>query len=492
MPLEDILAARREKLEKLRSAGVEPYPIKTWRTHRIDEVTGQFETLLEEKRIVVIAGRVLSVRVHGGLAFLDLFDGSGVADAGTIQILFRQDHVGGTQFELLLDTVDIGDFLEVSGEVMLTKRQERTVDVSKFRFLAKSLRPLPEKWHGLQDVEERFRSRHLDLLLNPQVRERFERRSHIISFLRAFFSGHRFMEVETPILQTLPGGANARPFNTHMHNLDLDLYLRVAPELYLKRLLVGGMERVFEIGKCFRNEGMDREHNPEFTMLEAYAAYQDHEWLMARVEELLAALATELNGTPELTYDGTAISVVGPFPRVAFAEIIKEHAGLEYDLADDGDFARRAAELGVTVEKTMTKAVIADEIYKKLARPAMVQPTFVTDHPLDLSPLSKRNEDDSQTVARFQLVIGGFEMCNAFSELNDPLDQRERFQAQEALRLKGDPEAHRFDESYVQAMEHGMPPAAGIGIGVDRLCALFTDAHSLREVLLFPTMKPKN
>ncbi|HXV26606.1 MAG TPA: lysine--tRNA ligase [Candidatus Paceibacterota bacterium] len=486
MPLDELLATRQEKLAKLRKAGVDPYPIKTWRTHRIGDVVRDFDALSEERRSVVIAGRVVAQRVHGGLAFTDLDDGSGV-----IQAMFRKDELGDATFELLLETLDAGDFLEVSGIPFLTKRNERSVQVAKYRYLTKATRPLPEKWHGLQDVEERYRARHLDLLFNPEVKARFTRRFAIMAFLRKFFADHGYLEVQTPLLQTIPGGATARPFVTHMNDLDMDLYLRVAPELYLKRLLVGGYERVFELGKCFRNEGMDREHNPEFTMLEAYAAYQDHEWLMGLTEDLVIALATELNGKPELTVNGETVTIAKPFPRLKFTDIIKEHAGLEYDLADDGDFAARAKELGCQVEKGMSKPALADEIYKKLVRPDMREPVFVTEHPVDLSPLSKRTSPDAATVARFQLVMGGFELCNAFAELNDPGDQRERFAAQQAMREGGDEEAHRFDEDFVQALEYGMPPAAGIGIGVDRLVALFTDAHSLREVLLFPTMKPR-
>lgn len=486
MPLDDLLKARQEKLAKLRKAGIDPYPIKTWRTHAIGDVVANFEELLNEKRTVVVVGRIMAQRAHGGLLFIDLDDGSGI-----IQAMFRSDVLGEPSFELLSETVDVGDFLEVSGAIALSKREERSVEVSQYRFLSKSLRPLPEKWHGLQDVEERYRSRHLDLLFNPEVRKKFEKRFAIIAYLRTFFADNGYIEVETPVLQTIAGGATAQPFVTKMNDLNLELYLRVAPELFLKRLLVGGMERVFEIGKNFRNEGMDREHNPEFTMLEAYAAYKDHEWLMERVEELMIGLATKLNGKPEVTYEGNTISLSGPFPRVSFADIIKEYAGLEYDLADDEDFAAKAAKLGIAVAPGMNKAVIADEIYKKLARPKMIDPVFLVDHPIDLSPLSKKSESGSSTVARFQLVMGGFELCNAFAELNDPTDQRERFEAQEVQRTKGDKEAHRMDVDYLEAMEYGMPPAAGIGIGVDRLCALMTDSHTLREILLYPTMKPK-
>lgn len=485
--MDDLIKARLEKLGVLRRAGVDPYPIKSWRTHEIGSVLHFFDELMGEKRTVVIAGRVMAQRIHGGLAFADLDDGSGL-----IQVLCKRDTLGEAQFELLLATLDSGDFIEVSGVPFLTKRNERTVEVTKYRFLAKSVRPLPEKWHGLQDTEERYRSRHLDLLFNPEVKARFLKRFAIVAYLRKFFASNGYLEVETPILQTVPGGALARPFATHMNDLDLDLYMRVAPELFLKRLLVGGMERVFEIGKNFRNEGMDREHNPEFTELEAYAAYQDHEWLMSLTEDLVLGLCRELNGKDELTYQGKTIPVGKPFRRLKFADIIKEYADLEYDLADTDDFVRRAGELGVQVEKVMTKAVIADEIYKKLARPNMQEPAFIVDHPVELSPLAKRITADASTVARFQVVIGGLELVNAFSELNDPLDQRERFTEQSARREKGDEEAHPMDEDYVEALEYGMPPAAGIGIGVDRLAALFTDAHSLREVLLFPTMKPKS
>jgi len=487
MPLEDIMQARQEKLAILRKAGIDPYPTTCWRTHRVSEALASFDALKDDGRPIVLAGRVMAQRGHGGLLFVDLNDGT-----GTMQALIRKDEVGDASYELLERTLDTGDIIECSGTAFLTKREERTLQVAKWRFLAKSTRPLPEKWHGLQDVEERYRSRHLDLIFNEDVRKRFEQRFTALRYLRTFFAEHGYTEVETPILQPIPGGATARPFATHMNDLDIELFLRVAPELYLKRLTVGGMERVFEIAKCFRNEGMDREHNPEFTMLEAYAAYQDHEWLMGLTEDLVIGLATELHGKPEITYGEHTITLMKPFPRIPFVDIIKEHGGLEYDLADTDDFARKAQELGVTVEKSMTKAVLADEIYKKVARPAMLAPTFVVNHPLDLSPLSKRLAPMSEYVARFQLIVGGFELCNAFAELNDPVDQRERFEAQQARRSAGDDEAHPMDEDFVTALEHGMPAAAGIGIGVDRLVALMTGAHSLREVLLFPTMKPKS
>jgi len=487
MALEDFRNERIKKLKRLREAGIDPYPAATARTHRITEALDGFDALTESKERVVLAGRIMAQRGHGGLTFLDLDDGS-----GTIQALVGADRIGQDAYDFFLSVIDVGDIVEITGTLGKTKRGERSVEATGWRMLAKALRPLPEKWHGLTDVEERFRQRYLDLICNRQVREDLETRFRIIARMRRFFQGHGYTEVETPVLQLIPGGATARPFATHLNALDLDMYLRVAPELYLKRLLVGGFERVFELGKNFRNEGMDRDHNPEFTMLEAYAAYRDHEWLMDLTEDLFIALATEVNGKPDITYQGNTITLRKPFARMEFSDLVKKASGLDYDTASTDDFAARARELGVVVEKTMTKAVLADEIYKKTLRASMLEPVFVVGHPLELSPLSKRVSADSDKVARFQLLVGGFEMTNAFAELNDPLDQLERFQAQQELREKGNEEAHRVDEDYIAALEHGMPPAAGIGIGVDRLVAFLTDAKSLREILPFPTMKPRD
>lgn len=487
MPLDEILAARREKLEKLKKAGIDPYPAKSWRTHSIAEVLEEFDSLMEDKKLLVLAGRIMAIREHGGSTFLNLDDGSGKQ----IQVYFKKDVIGDREYDLFLATADIGDFIEASGTLFVTKKSERTLQVEKYRMLTKSLLPLPEKWHGLQDVEERFRKRYLDVMFNPEVRERFLQRFQIIDLIRKFFRDNGYVEVETPMLQPLAGGATARPFKTHMNDLDVDLYLRVAPELYLKRLLVAGFERVFEIGKNFRNEGMDKEHNPEFTMLEAYAAYKDYEWLMGLTEDLYIFLAQELFGQPALSYEGNVIHLTKPFKRMEFNDVIREYAKLDYEHDDEDAFKVKAKELGITIDKAMTKGNIADEIFKKLARPKMIDPVFVINHPLDISPLSKKLSPDSENVARFQLLMGGMEMNNAFSELNDPLDQLERFSGQEKMREKGNEEAQRLDMDFVEALEYGMPPAAGIGIGIDRLVALYTDAHSLREILLFPTMKPK-
>lgn len=486
MSLEEFRNERIKKLKKLREAGIDPYPADSKRTHGVGAVLDAFDALSASSEVVLLSGRVIAQRGHGGLTFLDLDDGT-----GTVQILFKRDVVGEEAYDFFVSVIDAGDIIEATGTLFVTKRNERTLQVSEWRMLAKSLRPLPEKWHGLVDVEERYRARYLDLIFNADVRENFRKRFQILASTRAFFQSHGYLEVETPTLQVIPGGATARPFKTHMNDLDLDLYLRVAPELYLKRLLVGGFERVFEIGKNFRNEGMDREHNPEFTMLEAYASWKDYEWLMSLTEDLFISLATELFGKPEFTYQGKTIHLEKPFKRMSFVDLVREACGLDFDTATAEEFAARARELGVVIEKSMTKSNLADEIYKKTLRASMIDPVFVVGHPLELSPLSKKIHPDADKVARFQLLVGGFEMTNAFSELNDPIDQMERMEAQQHLRDEGSEEALRFDEDFVTALEHGMPPAAGIGIGMDRLVALFTDSHSLRDILLFPTMKPK-
>ncbi len=487
MALDDIQRVKLEKLKALRKAGVDPYPATTHRSMTASEALKRFDDLAASKEEVVLAGRIMARREHGGSIFFDLHD-----NGSKIQGYVKEDVVGADQFGTFRDLFDIGDIVEVAGTLFKTKKEEKTVQVARFAMLTKALLPLPEKWHGLQDVDERFRKRYLDLIFNEDVRKKFMLRFKILDLLREFFRTNGYVEVETPILQQLAGGATARPFKTHLNALDMDLFLRVAPELYLKRLLVAGFERVFEIAKNFRNEGMDREHNPEFDMLEAYAAYQDYEMFMMMVEELMNFLAKHLFDTDEFSYNGQTISFKKPFKRIEFNQVVSDACDLDYDKDSEDDFKKKAKELGIVIEKNMTKGVIADEIYKKVARPNMIQPTFVINHPLELSPLTKKLPDDPGHVARFQLLVGGFELMNAFSELNDPQDQRERFEAQEKLRKKGNEEAQRLDEDFIEALEYGMPPAAGIGIGIDRLVALLTDSHSVREILLFPTMKPKD
>ncbi len=486
MPLDDIRQVRIEKLNKLQKAGVDPYPAKSWRTHTIAQALEDFDKHAEDKDRLVLVGRVMARREHGGSTFFDLEDGS-----GRVQVYFKKDVVGDMEYDFLSETVDMGDFIECYGFLFKTRKEERTLEVEKYRMLSKSLLPLPEKWHGLTDVEERYRKRYLDLIFNPETRAQFKVRTKIINELRNFLNNHEFMEVETPTLQILAGGANAKPFKTHINALDLDVYLRIAPELFLKRLLVGGFERVYEFSRNFRNEGMDKDHNPEFSELEFYVAYQDYEWLMKFTEDMLEKVVSNIFETAKISYEGSTVDFQGPYKRVSFNDLLKQYSGLDYDEVDEEDLARKAKELEIVIEKTMTKGNIADEIYKKVARPKVVQPTFIVDHPLDISPLAKKLEKDKSHVARFQLIVAGHEIINAFSELNDPIDQRERFEHQQKAAKKGNQEAHPFDEDYIEALEYGMPPATGWGLGIDRLTTILTDSHSIREVILFPLMRPK-
>ena len=407
-----------------------------------------------------------------------------------IQIYFKKD-ILGENYDLAIVALDIGDFIEAEGKLFKTKKGEETLEVINWRMLSKSLLPLPEKWHGLQDVEERFRRRYLDLLMNEAVRVRFVARSKIVNALRGFLEKNGFLEVETPMLQSIPGGALARPFKTHHNALDSDFYLRIAPELYLKRLLVGGLEKIYELGKCFRNEGIDASHNPEFTMAELYAAYWDEEKMTDFVEDIFLALVKILGKKQEIEFQGKKIVFKKKFTRIGFKELLRRYAQVvDYDRETRESLSVRAKQLGIEVGTHESKGKIADEIYKKICRPYLVQPTFVVNHPLDISPLAKKAEKEGE-VRRFQLIAGGMELANGFSELNDPLDQRKRFEEQEKIRGGGEEEAHRIDEDYLEAMEYGMPPAAGLGIGIDRVVMLFTDTKNVREILLFPTMKPR-
>lgn len=485
MPLEEIRNERLKKLAELRKLGFDPYPAASLRTHEVAGILSKFSSWEKSLKKAKVAGRILAKREHGGVTFTDLADGS-----GKIQLCFKKDLLKEA-YGLALETVDIGDFINIEGKAFKTQRKEPTIEVSKWEMLSKSLRPLPEKWHGLQDVEERFRKRYLDLLMNPEVRARFEVRSKIVKTLRDFFEKNGFLEVETPMLHPIPGGALAKPFVTHHNTLDVDLYLRVAPELYLKRLLVGGLERVFEIGKSFRNEGIDVTHNPEFTMLESYAAYWSEEEMMKSVESLFIALAKKFDKKSWLGLEGGKVKFKKPFARVTFKDLLARYALITgYDRETRDSLATRARQLGIEVGRHESKGKIADEIYKKICRPHLIQPTFVTNHPLDISPLAKKAEK-TEEVRRFQLIIAGMELANGFAELNDPIDQRQRFGEQEKMRGGGEEEAHRIDEDYLEALEYGMPPAAGLGIGLDRVVMLFTNVKNVREVVLFPTMRPR-
>ncbi len=484
--LAEIKKNREEKLKKILRAGLSPYPSKTRRTHEIGKVLRDFPKLAKKTQEIVVTGRVRTLRSHGKATFFDVEDSS-----GKIQVLLREDKIGEKGYQFFRELVDIGDFLEIRGALTKTKTGERTIEASNFEFLAKSLLPLPEKWHGLQDIEERYRKRYLDLLFNKEVKEKFLRRTQIIKTLREFLGKEGFLEVETPILQPIYGGARARPFKTHLNALDIDLYLRIAPELYLKRLLVGGFEKVYEIGKCFRNEGVDKLHNPDFTMLEFYWAYADYKEMMKLTERMFEFLLKKVLGKLEVTYQGKKINFKAPWKRVDFFDLFQKETGLNLEEVSEQGLEKEAKKLGVKIEKSRPKAEIADEIYKKLYRPKILQPTFLIHHPVGFQPLAKQFEENPKKLANFQLVVAGWELINAFSELNNPQEQRKRFKEQEKLRKKGLEEAQRMDEDFLNALEYGMPPAAGFGMGIDRLVALLTDSHSLREVILFPTMRPK-
>lgn len=486
MALEDIRKIKIDKVKELRKAGIDPYPATSGRTHSVSEALDMFDELAASGKDIVLAGRMTAKRGHGGSMFFD------INDSTRIQGYAKEDVLGKDEFELFQSLVDIGDFIEIKGHLFKTKKEENTLEIKSFRILSKALLPLPEKWHGLQDVEERFRKRYLDLIFNSDVRGKFETRTQIVRALRNFMDSNGFMEVETPTLQPLAGGAMAKPFKTKINALNMELSLRIAPELYLKRLLVGGFEKVYEFARNFRNEGMDRDHNPEFSELEFYAAYKDYEWLMDFTEKMLEEVTGKIFGSTKTKYEGQEIDFKGPYRRVAFNDLLKEQSGIDYDSAEEKELVAKAKELGIVINKQMTKGNIADEIYKKVARPLIIQPTFVINHPLEISPLAKKLENDPEHVARMQLLVAGNEIINAYSELNDPLDQRERFEQQAKAAKKGNEEAHPFDEDFVEALEYGMPPAAGWGLGIDRLVAILTDSHSVREVILFPLMRPKD
>ncbi len=482
---------RIQKMNAARQCGMNPYPSDAHRTHTCLEAIQQFEQLVSQAMPISLVGRIRGIRRHGGSSFFVLEDAS-----GSIQLFLKKDLLGEEQYSHTKEMLDMGDFLEVAGTMFETKTGEKTVQVSGFRLLTKALLPLPEQWHGLTDVETRFRQRYLDLIANKEVREIFASRARIIKTMRNFFEGHGFLEVETPVLQAIPGGATARPFITHHNALDADLYLRIAPELFLKRLVVGGFERVFEFARCFRNEGIDFSHNPEFTMLEAYMAYADYRDLMDLVERLMCEIVIATHGSETMSINGVDVVFKPPFRRIPFASAIQERSGINiFDYHDHVTLLAAMKKHNVSLEKTEkihSWAQLVDVLFKKTVASQITEPTFIIDHPRVLSPLSKRKADsDHPVVERFQLILGGVEIVNAFSELNDPLDQRERFAEQQKAKLAGDEEAHPFDDDFVTALEYGMPPTAGLGIGIDRLVSLLTGRHAIKEVILFPTLRPK-
>ncbi len=478
---------REEKLKLIEEKGINPYPARCNCSLPISYVLDKFDELAKSGEEVVVCGRIRSMRIHGGSSFADLED-----ESGKIQLYFKKDEIGDENYKFFTDLIDSADILEAKGYVFTTKKGEKSIKVREYRLLAKALLPLPEKWHGLTDTEIRYRKRYLDLLANKNVKNIFEKRSYMVREIRRFFDDRGFIEVETPILQPIPGGATARPFITHHNALDIDLYLRVAPELYLKRLIVGGFEKVYEIARCFRNEGIDREHNPEFTQIEFYQAWADYNDLMKLTEELFAYLVPKITGDIKIEFEGKEIDFTPPYRKVTFRDLLIEYADLDIDnLLDEEELIKEVVSRGVEVEKGWSRGKILDELYKELARPHLTGPVFLIDHPVELSPLAKKKEDNPRYVERFQLIIAGREVCNAFSELNDPIDQLERFKEQEEARQAGDDEAHRIDMDYVEALKHAMPPTAGFGMGIDRLASILTNSHNLKEVILFPTLKPK-
>ena len=482
--LTDVLEARRARLQEWRAKGVDPFGGRFEKTHFARQIKEGFTAL--EGTEVRVAGRVMALRVHGRASFADLQDLS-----GRIQIYARADVLPSGQYEDFT-ALDVGDIIGVWGTVMRTRRGEVSVEAQGWQLLTKCLRPLPEKWHGLRDVELRYRYRYLDLMVNPQVRDVFLTRARVLRAIRSFLDDRGFYEVEPPVMSLVAGGASARPFVTHHNALGLDLYLRIALELHLKRLIVGGLEKVYEIGRVFRNEGISARHNPEFTMLELYQAYADYQDMMELTEQMISWVAREALGTTVITYQGNHIELDPPWPRLRLWDAMRQLADLgPGDIRDDRDAAEVASARGLRMDKPPTKGNVIDKTLEEFVEPHLVQPVFLVDYPVEMSPLAKRRPDDSGLVYRFEAFIAGREMANAFSELNDPVDQRERFLQQAAMRAGGDQEAHPFDEDFLLALEYGMPPTGGLGVGVDRLVMLLTDSPSIRDVILFPLLRPR-
>ena len=487
--LNDQMLVRREKMEALREEGIDPFGKRFDRTHNSAELHEQYdnhtkEELSEMNTEVSVAGRMMTKRGKGKAGFAHLQDRE-----GQIQIYVRKDQVGDEAYELFKHA-DLGDFFGVTGQVMKTNTGEVTVKAQTITLLTKALRPLPDKYHGLTNVEQRYRQRYLDLISNKESFDRFMKRSQIISEIRRYLDGNGYVEVETPVLHNEAGGAAARPFITHHNALDMDLYLRIALELHLKRLIVGGMEKVYEIGRVFRNEGIDTTHNPEFTMLEAYTAYTDYQDVMDLTEGIIRNAAEKVLGTTDITYDGQAVDLGSPFKRLHMVDAVKEQTGVDFWQEMTIEEARALAkEHNVEITDAMTVGHIINEFFETFVEDTLIQPTFIYGHPVEVSPLAKKNPEDGRFTDRFELFIIGKEFANAFTELNDPIDQRERFEEQEKEREQGNDEAHGVDEDFIEALEYGLPPTGGLGIGIDRLVMLLTDAQSIRDVLLFPTMR---
>lgn len=483
--LSELLQVRRDKLAELVQKGEDPFlNIRFNRNSNSKEIKTRFE--FYNNKTVKIAGRIVSKRIMGKASFCHILD-----HEGQIQLYLKSDNLAESYDEF--KKLDIGDIIGVSGSVFLTKMGEISVDVQEYTLLSKSLQPLPEKWHGLQDNDLRFRHRHVDLIVNPDVKKIFETRTKIIRAIRSCLDKKGYLEVETPILSTIAGGATARPFITHHNTLDLDMYLRIAPELYLKRLIIGGFEKVYELGRVFRNEGMSTRHNPEFSIMECYSAYEDLSDMMSITEKIFGAIRKETKSSSIITYQDQQINIKTPFVRMDMISAVKKYSGVDFGSTDDVDtLSQLMHNLGLDIRENSTWGEILYAAFEHFVEENLIQPTFITDYPIEISPLAKKKSFDGRLVERFELFIAGKEFGNAYTELNDPIDQRERFAAQQALRDGGDAEAQPFDQDFLTALEYGMPPTGGLGIGIDRVVMLFTDSASIRDVLLFPTMKPKN
>ena len=481
----ELLTIKRDKLLQLQREGRDPFEFVTYDvTAHSTQIHEEFERL--EGNIVGVAGRVMTKRVMGKASFIDVADRD-----GKIQVYVRKDELGEEAYADFKTNVDIGDIVGITGEVFRINKGEISVKADKLSLLCKSLQILPEKWHGLRDQELRYRQRYLDLIVNPDIKEVFLKRSKAIKAMRNFLDGRDFIEVETPILQTIPGGASARPFQTHHNALDMELYMRIALELYLKRLIVGGLDRVYEIGRVFRNEGISIRHNPEFTMLELYQAYTDYHGMMELTESMIRHIVSEVCGTLVIPYGDHELDFSKPFERLTMTEALKKHSGIDFNTINTPEDAKALAkEHGVTVEPRHGKGDVLSMLFEKYAEDKLIQPTFITDHPIEISPLTKKKPGNPELTERFELFIYGLEFANAYSELNDPLDQRKRFEHQEALRAAGDAEANKIDEDFILSLEYGMPPTGGLGVGIDRLVMVLTNSSSIRDVLLFPTMRP--
>lgn len=479
------MQVRIDKMHKIEEHGWKPFGYRFLYTHRAADIAAQFDELFEKETEVKMAGRIMAIRGHGKTCFMDMQD-----KTGRIQVYVRKDVIGEENYALI-KLMDIGDTVGITGTAFRTHMGELSIKANSVEMLSKSLRPLPEKWHGLKDVETRYRQRYVDLIVNPEVRDTFVKRSQIIRSVREVLDSHDFLEVETPILNTIAGGAAARPFISYHNALDMQVYMRIAPELYLKRLIVGGMDRVYEMGRVFRNEGIDNRHNPEFTSVEIYQAFADYRDMMDLTEEVVVKTAEKVLGTTTINYEGTTIELASPWKRMSMIEAVKEYSGKDFTNVTDLEEARAIAkELNVAVELSFGIGKIINACFEEYVEDKLIQPTFITGHPKEISPLAKSNPENPEITDRFEAYIYGREICNGFTELNDPIDQKERFLKQVEERANGDEEANMMDEDFVNALEYGLPPTGGLGIGIDRLVMFLTNSSTIRDVLFFPTMKP--